>query len=74
MIFFQVRELSKIQPNPRKTAEDFLYIKRSKVILFLRGYFAITSFFLGACVASLPNQKQIISAIPNIPKSWDEAA
>jgi uncharacterized BrkB/YihY/UPF0761 family membrane protein len=44
------------------------------IVSILWGYFAITSFFLGACVASLPKQKQIISEIPNIPNSWDEAA
>ena len=44
------------------------------IVSILWGYFAITSFFLGACVASLPNQKKIISQIPNLPNSWDEAA
>ena len=44
------------------------------IVSVLWGYFAITSFFMGACVASLPNQKNIISKIPHVPNSWDEAA
>jgi uncharacterized BrkB/YihY/UPF0761 family membrane protein len=44
------------------------------IVSILWAYFAITSFFLGACVASLPNQKKIISEIPHLPNSWDEAA
>lgn len=44
------------------------------VVSILWGYFAITAFFIGACIASLPNQKRILSEIPKIPNSWDEAA
>lgn len=44
------------------------------IVSILWGYFAITAFFMGACVASLPKQKKIISEIPNVPNSWDEAA
>jgi uncharacterized BrkB/YihY/UPF0761 family membrane protein len=44
------------------------------VVSILWGYFAITAFFVGACIASLPNQKAIISQIPHVPNSWDEAA
>jgi uncharacterized BrkB/YihY/UPF0761 family membrane protein len=44
------------------------------VVSILWGYFAITAFFVGACIASLPNQKAVISQIPNVPNSWDEAA
>lgn len=44
------------------------------VVSILWGYFAITAFFIGACVASLPRQKAILSKIPNIPNSWDDAA
>lgn len=44
------------------------------VVSILWGYFAITAFFIGACVASLPHQKQILDKIPKIPNSWDEAA
>ncbi|MFZ4713205.1 MAG: YihY/virulence factor BrkB family protein [Bacteriovoracaceae bacterium] len=44
------------------------------VVSILWGYFAITAFFIGACVASLPHQKMLIAKIPNVPNSWDEAA
>ena len=42
------------------------------VIGVLWGYFALTAFFVGACVASLPHQKKILDTIPKIPNSWDE--
>lgn len=44
------------------------------VVSILWGYFAITAFFIGACIASLPHQKKILDKIPKIPNSWDEAA
>lgn len=43
------------------------------VIGVLWGYFALTAFFIGACVASLPHQKGILDKIPKIPNSWDGA-
>lgn len=44
------------------------------VIGLLWGYFMLTAFFIGACVASLPRQKQLLSKIPKVSQSWDEAA
>ena len=44
------------------------------VISILWAYFAITAFFIGACIASLPNQKHILAKIPKVANSWEEAA
>lgn len=44
------------------------------VVGVLWGYFALTAFFMGACVASLPHQKKILDKIPKVPNSWDDAA
>lgn len=44
------------------------------VISILWGYFAMTAFFIGACISSLPRQKAVLEKIPKMANSWDEAA
>lgn len=44
------------------------------VVSILWGYFLLTGFMIGACVASLPRQKKIIDEIPKIKDSWEDAA
>ncbi|MBY0517203.1 MAG: YihY/virulence factor BrkB family protein [Bacteriovoracaceae bacterium] len=42
------------------------------VVGVLWGYFALTAFFMGACVAALPKQKPLLATIPKVPNSWDD--
>ncbi len=44
------------------------------VVSILWGYFLLSGFMIGACVASLPRQKKVIDEIPKFKDSWEEAA